>query len=340
MNQTPPPSPLEGHAPSCPDPYRAIGRRELLTRWGPAALAASALAGTGALLGGREGRHRPPDDRALPTPRDWRIAPGAPGRIVTTGGPSPADNVRRALSGVGGMERFVKRGEKVVIKPNCGWERTPEQAANTDPTLVAELVRLCLAAGAAGVVVADSTCNDPVRCFERSGIAQAARAAGASVAHQSNSGAVRLDLGGTLLGAWDVLKPIAEADRVINVPLVKHHGLARATVGMKNWLGAVMGPRSALHQRLSQVTAEFGAAFRPTLTVVDATRIMVSNGPTGGSLSSVRTLNQVAVSTDPVAADAWGASLLGLDARDLSYLNIAVRLGLGTADWQSIWDKA
>jgi uncharacterized protein (DUF362 family) len=312
----------------------------LLTRWGPAALAASALAGAGALLGGRDGRHRPPDDRALATPRDWRVAPGTPGRLVITGGASPGENVRRALTGLGGIEQFVKRGEKVVIKPNCGWDRTPEQAANTDPALVAELVRLCLAAGAASVVVADSTCHDPNRTFERSGIARAARAAGAAVEHQSSGGVVRLDLGGTVLGPWDVLRSIAEADRVINVPLVKHHGLARATVGMKNWIGALTGPRSALHQRLSQVTAELGAAFRPTLTVVDATRIMVSNGPTGGSLSSVRTLNQVAVSTDPVAADAWGASLLGLDARDLSYLDIAARLGLGTTDWPGIADKA
>jgi uncharacterized protein (DUF362 family) len=147
---------------------------------------------------------------------------------------------------------------------------------------------------------------------------------------------VRLDLGGTTLGAWDVLKAIAEADRVINVPLVKHHGLARATVGMKNWMGAVTGPRSSMHQRLPQVTAELGVAFKPTLTVVDATRIMISGGPTGGSLASVRTLNQIAVSTDPVAADAWGASLLGLGPRELSYLEVAARLGLGTTDWSSI----
>jgi uncharacterized protein (DUF362 family) len=319
---------------------RALSRRELLVRWGPAALAASALAGAGAILRDREGRHRPPDDRALHPPRDWRATPGEAGRIVIAGGRSPADNVRRALAGMGGIERFVKRGEKVVIKPNCGWDRTPEQAANTNPEVVAELVRLCLGAGAARVVVADSTCHDPDRSFERSGIARAARAAGATVEHQSTRGIVRLDLGGTLLGPWDVLKSIAEADRVINVPLVKHHGLARATVGMKNWIGALTGPRSQLHQRLSQVTAELGAAFRPTLTVVDATRIMVSNGPTGGSLSSVRTVNQVAASTDPVAADAWGASLLGLDAQELSYLDIAVRLGVGRTDWASISDKA
>lgn len=321
------------------DPYAGVGRREWLTRWGPAAVAASALAVTGTLLSGRDGRHRPPDDRALAAPRDWRVARDGPGRIVIASGASPAENVQRALAGVGGIEQFVKRGEKVVIKPNCAWDRTPEQAANTDPALVGALVRLCLAAGAASVVVADSTCHDPDRSFARSGLAAAAKAAGARIAHQTSGGTVRLDLGGVQLGPWDVLKAIADADRVINVPLVKHHALARATVGMKNWIGAVTGPRSALHQRLPQVTAELGAAFRPTLTVVDATRIMISGGPTGGSLASVRTLNQVAVSTDPVAADAWGASLLDLSARELSYLDIAARLGLGITDWSSISEK-
>jgi uncharacterized protein (DUF362 family) len=323
-----------------PDPYRAVGRRQLLTRWGPAALAASALAVAGTLLGGREGRHRAPDDRALPSPRDWRVAGEGRGRLVVAGGPDPAANVRRALSAFGGIERFVSRGEKVVLKPNCAWDRTPEQAANTDPQLVAELARLCLAAGAARVVVADSTCHDPYRCFERSGIAPAARAAGARVEHQSAGGVVRLDLGGTVLGPWDVLAAIAEADRVINVPIVKHHGLARVTVGMKNWMGAVTGPRSAMHQRLPQATAELAAALRPTLTVVDATRILVSGGPTGGALSSVRALDQVAVSTDPVAADAWGASLLSQQPDALSHLGIAERLGLGTTDWRSILETA
>jgi uncharacterized protein (DUF362 family) len=317
-----------------------IGRRELLTRWGPAALAASALAGTGALLRGREGRHRAPDGRPLPSPRDWRVERERAGRLVTAAGSSAADNLRRALAGLGGIETFVKRGEKVAIKPNCAWDRTPEQAANTDPALVAELVRLCRAAGAASVVVADSTCHDPDRSFERSGIAPAARAAGATIAHQSSGGVVRLDLGGTQLGAWDVLRAIADADRVINVPIVKQHALARVTVGMKNWIGALTGPRSSLHQRLPLITAELGAAFRPTLTVVDATRILVSGGPTGGSVSSVRALDQIAVATDPVAADAWGASLLDIAAHELSYVAIAARLGLGTPDWRSVWEKA
>jgi uncharacterized protein (DUF362 family) len=322
--------------PKVPAEYGQIGRRELLKRWGGPALAGIFLAGTGRTLSDRPGRHQPPDSTTLPRPRDWRIDPDASGRVVTARGEGPAANLQRALAALGGIEQFVRRGEKVVIKPNCAWDRTPEQAANTDPELVAELVRLTLAAGAASVVVADSTCHAPGRAFARSGIDTATRAVGGRTAHQEDSETVRLDLGGTQLGPWEVLRPLAEADRVINVPVVKHHSLARATLGMKNWIGALVGNRSQLHQRLSQVTAELGAALKPTLTVIDATRIMTGGGPTGGSLSLVESLDQIAVATDPVAADTWGATLLDLGPQELPYLDIAVRLGLGTRDWESV----
>jgi uncharacterized protein (DUF362 family) len=241
---------------------------------------------------------------------------------------------------MGGIEQFVRPGERVAIKPNCAWDRRPEQAANTDPELIGELVRICLGAGAAGVVVLDSTCHDAQRSFERSGIAKAVREAGGRTAHQDSAASVRLDLGGTRLGPWDVLEPLANADRVINVPVVKHHSLARATLGMKNWFGALVGRRSQLHQRLPQVTAELGAALRPTLTVVDATRVLVDGGPTGGSLELVRAVDRVVVATDPIAAEAWGASLLDLGPRELPHLEIAARLGLGNSDWRSVAREA
>jgi uncharacterized protein (DUF362 family) len=260
----------------------------------------------------------------------------APQRLVLAKGAGPVQNLNRALAAVGGIRSFIGSGERIAIKPNCAWDRTPEQAANTNPELVGELVRLCIAAGAASVVVVDSTCHDAKRAFERSGIGSAAREAGASIAHQNSAGTVQLELGGTRLGAWDVLRPLAEADRVINVPIVKHHSLTGVTLGMKNWFGAVVGRRSQLHQRIHQVCAELGSAFRPTLTVVDATRILTGNGPTGGSLSLVRELDQIAVATDPVAADAWGGSLLERGTSDLPHLDIASRLGLGSPDWKSL----
>ncbi len=313
-----------------------MDRRELFSRWLPPVVAGVFLGGAGAALSGRQGRHDPPDVSQLVGPRDWRVSLDAPQRLVLAKGAGPVQNLNRALAAVGGIRSFIGSGERIAIKPNCAWDRTPEQAANTNPELVGELVRLCIAAGAASVVVVDSTCHDAKRAFERSGIGSAAREAGASIAHQNSAGTVQLELGGTRLGAWDVLRPLAEADRVINVPIVKHHSLTGVTLGMKNWFGAVVGRRSQLHQRIHQVCAELGSAFRPTLTVVDATRILTGNGPTGGSLSLVRELDQIAVATDPVAADAWGGSLLERGTSDLPHLDIASRLGLGSPDWKSL----
>ncbi len=318
------------------DPYHAIGRRDLLRQWGPPAIAGVALAGLGLGFSGRPGRHQPASVESLPRPKDWRLDPEAAGRLAIAAGGGPVANLRLALAAMGGIESFVKPGERVAIKPNCAWDRSPEQAANTDPELIGELARQCLAAGAVSVIVVDNSCHDPGRSFERSGIAVAARDAGGSISHQRSAGTVRLDLGGTVLGPWEVLEPIVRADRVINVPVVKHHSLSRATLGMKNWFGAVVGRRSNLHQRIGQVCAELGAAFRPTLTVIDATRVLTGGGPTGGSLALVRPDDTIAVATDPVAADAWGASLLDLGPEDLPHIAIAARLGLGTTDWKSI----
>ena len=326
----------DAHDRSEPSDYRRIGRRELLRLWGPAVLAGAAVAGVAGALHGRPGRHQQPTESTTSPLPDWRVAGDIAARLAVAGGGGPADNLRRALAAVGGIERFVSRGHRVAIKPNCAWDRSPEQAANTNPELVAELARLCLAAGAASVVVVDNTCHDPARSFARSGIAAAARAAGAAIAHQGNTGTSLLDLGGLALGRWQVLQPILEADRLINVPIVKHHSLSGATLGMKNWFGAVVGSRSNLHQQIGRVCAELGAAFNPTLTVMDATRVLAGGGPTGGSLSLVKPMDLVGVATDPVAADAWGASLLELAPGRLAHLAIAEQLGLGTAAWQGL----
>lgn len=328
----------EGVVSKTPDPtkeYTAISRRKLIRTWGPAAIAGLALGGTGFALHGRQGRHAPPlPDSALPL-TDWRVDVNDH-RLAIAGGEGPVENLRRALGAMGGIEAFVKPGEKVAIKPNCAWDRRPQQAANTNPDLVAELVRQCLAAGACKVTVLDNSCHDPGRAFDRSGIAASVKEAGGVCAHQNNVSTEVRNLGGTVLGSWEVLRPIVEADRVINVPIVKHHSLSRVTVGMKNWMGAIVGSRPNLHQRLPQACAELGDAFRPTLTVVDATRILTGGGPTGGSLAQVKNTDLLAVATDPVAGDAWGASLLGVEPQDMPLLTIAERLGVGAVDWRSV----
>jgi uncharacterized protein (DUF362 family) len=310
------------------EPYRArITRREAVLRLSSTTAVAVAV-GAGAVVF-RD--RRAVSALASPIP-DWRIShPEALPRAAVARGPDPAANVRRAVAAAGGIDRLVRRGESVVIKPNVGWDRLPQQAADTDPQVVAELVRLCVAAGAAKVIVTDVSCNDPRRSFARSGIAAAAAEAGAEVIDGSRVRLVAASLSGLAAGL-QVIEELLHADRVINVPVVKHHSLSRVTIGMKNWLG-VLGPgRNRLHQDINRAQAELAATFRPTLTVVDATRVLAANGPVGGSLGDVREVNAVAAGTDPVLCDAWGASLLGHTPADLPFIVEAERSGLGRSD--------
>ena len=258
------------------------------------------------------------------------ISASAP-RVVAARGDDPAKNVRRALAALGGMEAFVKKGDVVLVKPNVGWDRLPEQAANTDPKVVAEIVLACRAAGAARVVVAGLSCNDPQRCFARSGIRAAAERAGAEVLDARQLKMVPASIEGAAAGL-EVFEPLLRATRVVNVPIPKHHGLSRATLGMKNWFGVLGRGRNRLHQDIDRTVAELCAVFRPTLTVVDATRVLLGNGPQGGSLDDVRAVGAVCAGLDPVLCDAWGAAQLGLAPSDLGFIGEAERRGLGVSD--------
>ena len=307
--------------------YTGITRREAAARLSAAALVTAALGG--GALAFHDRRETAVDASTLP---DWRAA-GVGDRhpTVAARGTDPRANVRRALAALGGMERFVRPGETVLIKPNLGWDRLPEQAANTDPDVVAELVALCRGAGARRVVVTDISCNDPRRCFARSGVAAAARTAGAEVLDSQRLALVPVRLAG-LAGGLEVIEYLLRADRVINVPVVKHHGLSGVTLGMKNWFGVLGDGRNRLHQDIHRAVAELGALFRPTLTVVDATRVLLRNGPQGGSLADVRAVGAVAAGTDPVACDAWGAAQLGHEPRSLGFIAQAEQGGLGRSD--------
>ena len=302
-----------------------VTRREAVVRMTQVGLAAAAV-GTGSLLFSE----RRVALATLPAVRDWR-ATGEPLRAFSARGSDPAANVRRALAALGGMERFVRRGEVVLLKPNVGWDRIPAQAANTDPDVVAEVVRQARAAGARQVIVADISCNDPRRCFARSGIREAAEKAGAKVLDASQIRMVPANLAGAASGL-EVIEPLLGADRVINLPVAKHHGLSRVTLGMKNWFGVLGQGRNRLHQDIDRCIAELGATFRPTLTVIDATRVLLANGPQGGSLADVRALGAVAIGTDPVLLDAWGARELGVDPRTLPFIGEAERRSLGKGD--------
>ena len=245
--------------------------------------------------------------------------------------------VQRALDDLGGMPRFISRQDVVVIKPNIAWDRTPEQAANTNPDLVAEVVRQCWQAGAKRVIVTDVSCNEPRRCFQRSGIQAAARAEGAEVILPDPERFREVDLGGVVLKSWPVFSPFLEADKILNLPIAKHHNLTGATLGMKNWYGILGGQRNRLHQQIHQSLADLAGFMLPTLTIMDCYRVLLRNGPTGGNLEDVAIKKTVVAGTDPVALDAYVAKAYwNLDPEQLPYLQMAATRGLGTVDFEKL----
>jgi uncharacterized protein (DUF362 family) len=220
-----------------------------------------------------------------------------------------------------------------VIKPNMGWDRTPEQAATTNPQVVAALVTLCLEAGARKVKVFDRPCNDPRRCYVQSGIESAAKAAGAEVSHMDERKFREVQIpGGVAIRNWPLYVEALEADKLINVPIAKHHGLSKLTLGMKNWMGIMGGNRGQIHQRIDDALVDLATVVKPTLTVIDAVRILTAHGPQGGNLSDVKKLDLVAVGTDPVAMDAWGSTLFGRTGADLGYVVKGAERRLGVMD--------
>ena len=252
--------------------------------------------------------------------------------LAVARGPDPAEITRTALAALGGMERFVKSGADVIIKPNiCVSYHSAEYAATTNPTVVATLVSLCRSAGARRVRVMDTPFGGtPESAYTVSGIAEAVQAAGGEMEVMSPVKFATFAIPeGRDITEWDVYQDIINADVLINVPIAKHHSLARLTLGGKNLLGVIAKPNQ-IHRNLGQRIADLTSLVRPTLTVVDAVRILTAHGPTGGSLNDVQRADTVIASHDMVAADAWAATLFGLTGADIGYVHAAAEMGLGT----------
>ena len=247
-------------------------------------------------------------------------------------GVSPSKITRAAIDAMGGMKKFVSKGDIVIVKPNIAWDRTPEQAGNTNPEVVRVVVQMCYEAGAKKVKVFDRPVNDPRRCYVQSGIADAAKAAGADVSYIDERKFKEMNIKGEVLKSWPLYTEVFEADKVINIPIAKHHGLAKLTMSMKNWMGVMGGSRRTIHQRLDESLVDLSMAIKPTLTILDAVRILTANGPQGGSLSDVKKMDTVIVGVDQVAVDSFGATLFGMKGSDLEYVKIADNRGLGTMD--------
>lgn len=249
-------------------------------------------------------------------------------------GDDPARMTIEAVKAAGGMKALVKKGDTVVIKPNIAWDRTPEQAANTNPSVVRALVKMCREAEAGQVYVFDRPCNEARRTYSRSGVAEAAKDAGAKVLFVKDDDFVKMKIPeGKTLKKCLVHRMILETDVFINVPIVKHHGATFLTAGLKNMMGCVGGNRGQWHVGgLNQRIADINSAIPADLTVIDAFRILTRNGPTGGSLDDVREANTVAVSTDRVAADAYAAAVFGVDPGEVESIRLAAEMGQGEID--------
>jgi len=269
---------------------------------------------------------------AIPT-----LPANSPYMVVARAG-EPEALIQRAMAAFGGMQTFVKKGSTVILKPNiCTAYHSYEYAATTNPWLVGALVKLCLAAGAKSVTVMDFPFGGTAEeSYVISGIAEQVKAAGGEIVVMSAFKFVPTDIpSGVALKKTDIYDDILKADVVINVPIAKTHGLARITMGMKNLLGVVKD-RPPLHINLDQNLADLATRVRPTLTVLDAIRILTANGPTGGNLDDVKKLDTIIVSPDYVAVDAYGSTLFGLKPTDLGYVRAAVKSGFGRADIENL----
>ena len=312
-------------------------RREFLGRCSRAGLA---LAAAGAIGVGFHERTAPDLSVAsgqTTAIKDYAVGDGR-GKICIAHGSDRVAAVTGAFAALGGMAAFVRPGERVLIKANVAFASPPALGATSHPDLVAAIVRLCLEAGASRVTVTDNPINDPATAFALTGIESAARRAGADVVlpRASLFDAVSV-AGGRLIRDWPVLiDPLDEADRLIGLAPVKDHHRSGASMTLKNWYGLLGGRRNIFHQDVHTLIQELSMMIRPTVVVLDGVQSMISNGPTGGSLSDLKPTGTLIVSTDPVAADAVGAALLGRTPADLPFIAKAEAVGAGTADFRSL----
>ena len=315
----------------------AASRREFFRR---SLQAGAAVALTGGVVRWLWNRHPPGDfnrgsaSALLP---DFSVARTGPAMAIVTGEDRKA-MVRRALEALGGIGQFIRRGDRVMLKVNAAFATPAILSATTHPELAAELVRLCFGAGAASVTVTDNPINDPVSCFNLTGIGPAVRAAGATLvlprAAQFAPGTLP---GGRLLRDWPILhEPFQGITKLIGVAPVKQHNRAGASMTMKNWYGLLGGRRNQFHQDINGIIVELAMLVRPTFVVLDGTASMMANGPTGGSIADLKPTHTLVVSTDGIAADAFGATLLDKTSLDLPYIARAAGRGLGTADFESL----
>jgi uncharacterized protein (DUF362 family) len=258
--------------------------------------------------------------------------------LVVSHGTDPESMLTKALAALGGIERFVSQGDQVIIKPNiCVAYHSYEYAATTNPWLVGAMVKLCIGAGAKSVKVMDSPFGGtPAQAYAISGIEEQVKASGGEMVEMANFKFINTPIpNGKAIQKWPVYDEVLKADVLINMPIAKHHSLARLTLGMKNLLGVIQN-RSQMHANMGEKLADLTSLVQPTLTIVDAIRILMANGPTGGNLKDVKQTDMIIVSPDIVAADSYATGLFGLKPDDIAYIKAGTARGLGRSDLDNL----
>ncbi len=260
-----------------------------------------------------------------------------PSIVAVSEGKDYAQITRSVIDALGGIQRFVKAGDVVVVKPNMGWDRKPEFAATTHPLVMKTIVEECLKAGAKKVKVFDNPCNDPRRSYENSGIPAALKGIqNVEVKQMEEERYKKVKLNGVALKEWELYSEALSANVFISVPIAKHHSLTGLTLGCKNIMGIMGGTRGYIHRDIENALADVNGIVKSHLTIIDATRILTNHGPTGGSLGDVKVLNKLIASTDLVAADSYATGLFGLKPENIAITATAHKRGLGEMDLSKV----
>ena len=337
-------------------------RRQFLTQVGATGAVVGGAVGAGILVRDRWGMEgvKPPPPVRLKNYSVERPA-SSPSMIVVHSAPPQVDAalgrdaelaareeqafrmVKAALDAMGGVEKFITKRDVVVIKPNVAFDKNPDLAATTQPDTVSAVVKLCFGAGARKVIVADNPINNPESCFYKTKVGEAAVRAGAELMLPKDSYFEQLYISGeTITGTWRMFyRPFREATKVIGVSPVKDHNLCKATVTLKNWYGLLGNPRNQFHQDIHGIISDFALMMKPTFVIADARRMLMRNGPTGGSLNDVKRGDTMVVGTDHIAVDSYcvqNKDLLDRNRHDIIYLDKAIARGLGR-DWRPQWTR-
>ena len=330
----------------------SYSRRQFLGQVGATAAIGGAVVGAGMVVRDRWGMEgiKPPPPVRLKN-YGVKVAASKPSLVVVRSSPVDGDfdarekqafsMVKRALDEMGGVDHFIQKGDVVVIKPNVAFDKNPDLAATTQPDTVAAVVRLCLGAGARKVIVADNPINNPESCFFKTKVGEAAARAGAEVMMPQSSYFEDLYVGGeTITHTWRMFyRPFRDATKVIGVSPVKDHNLCKATVTLKNWYGLLGNPRNQFHQNIHGIISDFALMMKPTLVIADGRKLLMRNGPTGGSLNDVKRGDTIVVGTDHVAVDSWCVTkLLDKKRHEIIYLDKAIARNLAS-DWRPQWTR-